>query len=427
VLDRPEHVDQTVVLFYSSITVMGGGERQWAEELRALRAKGVHAIGLVQEHSSTILRQLGVEGEVLRQLPKAGVSMFGRIATLQKWLRLTRPGILIAHTSPELIYLATRGTGIPYVLYQNDPPFLGGFPDNPYPFARLHGQAYRTLATSTPGYREFLRPPNLNAAQQARIELRAYLKKRALRSAAAVVVLSRRAAAEIQHMYGVDAVVLRGCLDERLSSWKPRTQPRHHHRLGSAPLFMSICRLVEEKRVDVLLRAFPMILAAVPGARLVIGGVGPEAYRLEQLADELQIRHAVTFVGYVDQEVVWDYYAAADVFVAPAAADFNIAPYEALALGRKVVVSDELEVEDFIRHSGRLFTAPPTPAGMAAQAVAALRALPMARLDLSQLTWSARAEKLLNLLRTLGWGKCKETSRPGRLTRAAKARTHVNE
>ncbi len=50
------------------------------------------------------------------------------------------------------------------------------------------------------------------------------------------------------------------------------------------------------------------------------------------------------FTGFIPSDEVWGYVAAADVFVAPATADFNIAPYEALALGRKVVVSDELEL-----------------------------------------------------------------------------------
>ncbi len=75
----------------------------------------------------------------------------------------------MAHTSPELVYLATRGTGVPYVLYQNSPPYYGSFQVNPYPFAWQHRAAYRALSRSTPGFLEFATPPRtLGLAGRAR-------------------------------------------------------------------------------------------------------------------------------------------------------------------------------------------------------------------------------------------------------------------
>jgi glycosyltransferase involved in cell wall biosynthesis len=157
---------------------------------------------------------------------------------------------------------------------------------------------------------------------------------------------------------------------------------------------LSVCRLEAVKRVDLLLRAFPEVLRQVPDARLEIAGKGPERAALEQLASELGIASGVRFLGYVAEDELWARYAAAHVFAAPAMADFNIAPYEALAMGCNVVWTTEMETDAAIEASGRVFVAEPEVDAFAEALVAALGASAGGHVDLADMTWDGRATKL---------------------------------
>ena len=63
------------------------------------------------------------------------------------------------------------------------------------------------------------------------------------------------------------------------------------------PLVVCVGRLCRQKGQDVLLDAWPTVLAEVPDARLVLVGDGPERERLEALTRELGVEDRVTFLG----------------------------------------------------------------------------------------------------------------------------------
>jgi glycosyltransferase involved in cell wall biosynthesis len=75
-------------------------------------------------------------------------------------------------------------------------------------------------------------------------------------------------------------------------------------------------RLVEWKRVDLLLRAFTRIRSAYPDTELLIIGNGPEETGLRQLAADLDVSESVRFVGAVyDPLVLAQYLRASTVYV----------------------------------------------------------------------------------------------------------------
>lgn len=102
----------------------------------------------------------------------------------------------------------------------------------------------------------------------------------------------------------------------------------------AALLVVCVGRLCRQKGQDVLLQAWPSVLRRVPGVRLVLVGDGPEEERLRQLAPE-----GVLFAGAVTDTVPW--YQAADLVVLPSRWEgMALAPLEAMACGRPVVVTD---------------------------------------------------------------------------------------
>lgn len=108
---------------------------------------------------------------------------------------------------------------------------------------------------------------------------------------------------------------------------------------GSGPNLVAVGRLQHQKAYDVLLRALPAVLQAIPGMRLAILGEGPLQADLKAQAEVLRIDHAVDFMGF--QANPWVYIKHAHLFVL--ASRFEGLPnavLESLALGTPVVATD---------------------------------------------------------------------------------------
>ncbi|WP_404797389.1 glycosyltransferase [Streptomyces pristinaespiralis] len=101
-----------------------------------------------------------------------------------------------------------------------------------------------------------------------------------------------------------------------------------------APLVVCVGRLCRQKGQDVLLRAWTEVARAVPGARLVLVGDGPDREALRQGAPP-----GVIFAG--DRADTRPWLHAADLAVLPSRWEgMALAPLEAMACGLPVVVTD---------------------------------------------------------------------------------------
>lgn len=135
-------------------------------------------------------------------------------------------------------------------------------------------------------------------------------------------------------------------------------QVRERLRLGERPVVVCVSRLVPRKGQDVLVRAWPRVLAVVPDAVLVLVGGGPYRKRLARLVDTQGIGSSVVFTGSVPWPDLPAYYDAGDVFAMPcrtrrAGLDvegLGIVFLEASATGLPVVAGDSGGAPDAVRH-----------------------------------------------------------------------------
>lgn len=145
---------------------------------------------------------------------------------------------------------------------------------------------------------------------------------------------------------------------------------RRRHGLGDRPLVGCIGRWAPEKRIDVLLRAWPWI-AHRADATLVLLGHGPEEGRLRALARGYDVR----FLPYLaDRDAMADLLAAMDLVVSPAPHEtFGLGVCEALASGVPVLSADRGAAAELVTRSGggALFAAG-EPEDLAARALALL-------------------------------------------------------
>ncbi|MFF4171227.1 glycosyltransferase [Streptomyces sp. NPDC001744] len=129
-----------------------------------------------------------------------------------------------------------------------------------------------------------------------------------------------------------------------------------------APTVVCVGRLCRQKGQDVLLAAWPAVLAEVPTARLVLVGDGPDGEALRTAAGP-----SVRFTGAVGDTAPW--YRAADVVVLPSRWEgMALAPLEAMASGRPVVVSDVDGARESLPpdHEPLCLVPPEDPAALAA-------------------------------------------------------------
>ena len=105
-----------------------------------------------------------------------------------------------------------------------------------------------------------------------------------------------------------------------------------------ANFYLSVCRLVPNKRVDILIKAFNKL--QLP---LLIIGDGPEKFNLLKLANK-----NVKVLGFLDDQAVKNLMETCRAFVYAGTEDFGIAPVEAMAAGAPVIGFNYAGLKDTI-------------------------------------------------------------------------------
>ena len=124
---------------------------------------------------------------------------------------------------------------------------------------------------------------------------------------------------------------------------------------AAGPPLIHAGRLLEHKRLDILLRAVELMARRGENAPplLTVFGEGPDRPRLERLAADLGIAGRVLFRGHVKtSEEVWSEMGRARIAVQPSAREgFGLFPLEAMAAGLPVVhcASPESAVRELVR------------------------------------------------------------------------------
>lgn len=128
----------------------------------------------------------------------------------------------------------------------------------------------------------------------------------------------------------------------------PRGAFRSRYMAGhSGPLVLFLSRLNQKKGLDILARAFSLVLERLPNVRLALVGSGDPLQFEDQVMSwikESGISNYVTMPGLLVGAEKMQAFADADVFVLPSQAEnFGFAIFEAMASGIPVVISDTLD------------------------------------------------------------------------------------
>ena len=176
-----------------------------------------------------------------------------------------------------------------------------------------------------------------------------FVKRTLVRGVDAHVSVGVAAARQVERQIGLASGSLRV-----IESAVPEFSAQRPNGNRPRPLVGTTARLVDQKGLDVLLRALP----AVPGTDVEIVGDGPERAALEALAGELGISARVRFVGWSDRAREW--LGRWDVFVLPSRFEgLPLSILEAMLAELPVVATDVGSTREAVRDqvTGRLVAA----------------------------------------------------------------------
>ncbi len=308
------------VVFLASTLKLGGAERITGEVSRRLAGRGVDVLW-------ALLKEPGPEGERLREsglhlIPDLGRLKIDPLAPfrLAKVFRTHRADALYCLDHQNAVVtgaLAARQAKVPRT------------------FVAVHTTGLWGNRPSLPaGVRRAL-PGFTNVIAVADLQAR-YLVDREGVPAEKIAVIRN----------GIDLAAFRATEERRARGAELRAEI-----LGGAtgPLIGCVAALRPEKGHPVLFEALARLLAANPNIRLALVGDGAERGRLESLARDGKIDHAVTFLGARDD--VADLHQAFDLVVLPSHPSVETLPLsliEAMAAGRPVVATRVGSVEELV-------------------------------------------------------------------------------
>jgi glycosyltransferase involved in cell wall biosynthesis len=136
--------------------------------------------------------------------------------------------------------------------------------------------------------------------------------------------------------------------------------------VGGHNFLLFLGRIDPKKGPDLLLDAFLAVAAAAPGLHLVMAGPasGDFTEQLRARADRSGLADRIHWPGMLLGDAKWGALAACEAFVLPSHQEnFGIAVVEALASGKPVLISDQVNIAPEILADGCGFVAPDTREG----------------------------------------------------------------
>jgi glycosyltransferase involved in cell wall biosynthesis len=367
-----------VMWFVSSLEQKGGGERFVLETALALQAQG-HEVVVVCDRlseaasfdgrydlSRVICLERAFHGRA-GYIAKAFTKFRGFFSLLSA-ARVVRPELMLCQSEFDAIKLkfVSARLGCRYRVFVFGQMFQ--FKTDISRYSTVFRDHLETIVASRPGYRDTvaLPPPKLSPVIWIVNELVSRLKYGALHQADRLFALSNQVKWEISLLYRREAVVVRAAIDQSYIDADAISAPAP---VGQPMRLLSVCRLVDKKRVDVMIRGFHA--SGLDGTLRIVGG-GPEAERLHEIARQSGSGDRIFFLGAVSDEQLALELKVADCFVSLDIGDFDITVVEAMGKGKRAIVAKDFDLSTFGDDFHGVVVTEPTP-----QAVAeAMRGVP---------------------------------------------------
>jgi 1,2-diacylglycerol 3-alpha-glucosyltransferase len=157
----------------------------------------------------------------------------------------------------------------------------------------------------------------------------------------------------IEEGLGKPSTVISNGLD--ICRYSPSAQPDKEieirYGLPPGPRILFVGRLARDKKIDVLIRAMPLIWSA-GRAHLILVGRGDARQQLTDLARSLDVQNYVHFPGFVPEEDLPRLYRRCDVFAIASDVEVQSIPtLQAAATGLPIVAANAAALPELVEHN----------------------------------------------------------------------------
>lgn len=384
-----------VILFYKRLIEPGGAERLLIEEYKELKNLGYHVTVMSQRISGNdFFSEIDSEDKVI-----LGENFFSSLFKATSFFLSNRGSIIIAASGHIEIFLYTLFSTDNYFLKIHHPSFMSFNEYDKYSVFQI--KHFDDMTKLNFGAQRFKKMREmLSLSEKLYINLRAILSILAVRRSKEIFVLSEYARNEKKVLFNVDSFIVKGALKSSAIGQKNQKLDRFRE---FSPIILTIARLDINKRIDVLIEAFSIVLNEFPDAVLVIGGTGEELDNLRKKAKNEMAENSIFFQGFIDDGDLSKYYSMADLFVSIDWADYRITTYEALANHTRVINSIETDKDRFLEENGFLKLVMPNKTETADAIIQMIRddnALDYDGLDkyLERYTWRKYTKQILEVI-----------------------------
>ncbi len=201
--------------------------------------------------------------------------------------------------------------------------------------------------------------------------LRKLLAKLALTDADAVIALTNDMKQALQKLHRREVILIPNGVDIDKFSTLSREEARSKFNIkDNERMLIFVGRLTPIKGVRFLIKAMALIRQQHLGVRLLIVGDGEERQNLEELADKLNLKKWVSFLGQTPSERIPEYMVASDIFVLPSLSEgFPLTILEAMASGLPIVTTRVRGLPEIVKDGENGFLVEPQNPGQIAERV----------------------------------------------------------
>jgi glycosyltransferase involved in cell wall biosynthesis len=350
-----------ILLLRHKLTVYGGAELVFLEEVKNLKARGFDICVVaveISEDFSLRLKALKVEPISIK-----GGGLLLESIRLRRKINKFNPDFIVAHENGHIhLFFASllmpRKVKTILHLYGTYIWLLGSRLNKSIIFRKKIEEAYKTVASHIYFQSDYKK--KCGFIERIKIETQALLDFFSIRKFDKVLTCARTTAKEIDILYGINAYILAGGVDTNYFS--PQDKKMSLMNLGfsvSDRLIITINRLDPRKRIDLLIKSFAKVHLKFPNSKLVIIGTGPELENLKDVAGKTGHSSNIIFAGFVEEDNLKKYYAASDVVAYPAWCAWGLVPLEALAMNVKVAISTDAMIQEALKEVDGVFISKP--------------------------------------------------------------------
>jgi glycosyltransferase involved in cell wall biosynthesis len=348
--------EKKLVYVVNRLSEVGGGEKLLLEGVKYYRSIGYRVYIITWEFDEKALFNGVYENkdiinfnETIKPRGQVLGRAFDRIKSLFKLRKLIReinPELILTQGEYDvaILYLSTLFTNIKYTFIIFGQIFQ--FPHDIGKYALIFRQHLFKIRNSQQGYKETipLEMPKVGIFNNLANEIISYVRYKAVRNAIARFVFAKSTQWETSLLFGSSSHVLKGAFPISIfkESYDLNKSRTYFNLPKDKKILLSFSRVEKKKRVDLAIKA---LLELDDSYVLVIAGKGSDLDRLQKLVTELNLQMRVIFMGYIKENDANKLKSCCDIFISMDIGDFDISPFEALALGKKAILPKEFDMD----------------------------------------------------------------------------------